>query len=97
MIATTLLLDSRLAMWTRFRGALYLCYASGRVGIVIAKLIEFVASKPLVPLALVSVAVFESTEFASDLVVAADFVKLTMAATYTWTPYPVLSRLFPNL
>lgn len=97
MIASTLLLDPRLAMWTRFCGALYLFYTPGCVGIMVTNLIELVASKPSVPFALMLVAILGTTVLAGDFVIAAHLVKLTAAATHTWTPHPVLGRLLSNL
>lgn len=97
MVASTILFDPRLAMWAGFCGALYLFYAPGCVGIMVAKFIELVTSKSFVPFALMLVAVLGATVLAGDSAAATHFVKLTTAATYTRTPHPVLSRLFSNL
>lgn len=70
VIASSVLLDSRPAMWARFRSALNLFNALGRVGIMVTKLIKFVASESFMPWALMLIASFGRTVTTGDLVAA---------------------------
>lgn len=89
VVASSVLFDSRLTMWTRFRGALNLFYAFGCVGIMVAKLVKLVACEPLVPYTLVFVANLGKTVTTVDCFAAPWIVELTTATAPSRAPYPV--------
>lgn len=96
VIASTLFLDSPLAVWTRLCSALNFLNALCDVGIMIAGLIKLPTSHTLMPLDLVFGADLKSTVLANNLRL---FVSKKLATTtpWSWTPDPILSRLLFNL
>ena len=97
MVASSVLLDSRFAMWTRFWGALDLFDTFGSVGIVVANLIKLGTGKSFMPYTLVFVATLGRTVTTSDFVAALQVVELTTATVQSRTPHPILSSLLFNL